>query len=47
MRRVRVIVVLLVLVLLAAVWIQQRGGPAVAEGSALVVPLEGRYVEAA
>jgi protease-4 len=47
MRRVRNIVVVLALLLLVVALMQQRRGPGIEPGSALVVPVEGSYVEAA
>ena len=47
MRRVRNIVLVLMVLLLVAVLVQQARGPSVEPGSALVVRLEGSYVEAA
>jgi len=46
MRRLRIIILVLVVLGALAAYQLQRRGPAVAEGSALTVPLQGSYVEA-
>ena len=45
MRR-RVVILALVALAIAAVWLARRAGPHIAPGSALVLDLEGEYVEA-
>jgi len=46
-RRVRILVVVLLVLLVAGAWIAQRRGPDVAPGTVLTVSLEGAYVESA
>ena len=46
MRRRRVVILALVALVIAAVWLARRAGPHVEPGSALVLELEGEYVEA-
>ena len=45
MRR-RIVILALVALAIAAVWLARRAGPSIAPGSALVLELEGDYVEA-
>jgi len=45
MRR-RVVILALVALAIAAVWLARRAGPHIAPGSALVLDVEGEYVEA-